>query len=157
MLISKGYVDADDVENSIHGRMVHKKQMITESLFGTLNDHQIFLIKQSWQHIIYLESLIREIEERIDDILKNYKEEVNLLLTIPGIKKDSAAIIIAANGVNMEQFSTSQHLASWAVVALGKHESAGERKSTRTIKGILTLSQQCVKSHGLSQEAEIVG
>ena len=52
--------------------------MITDSLFGTLNDHQIFLIKQSWQHIVYLESLISQIEERIDEILKNYKEEKNV-------------------------------------------------------------------------------
>lgn len=134
-LISKGYVDAEDVETSIHGKMAHKKQMITDSLFGTLNDHQIFLIKQSWQHIIYLESLIKEIEERIDDVLKKYNEEMNLLLTIPGIKKDSAAIIIAEIGVNMEQFPTSQHLASWAGVAPGNHESAGKRRSTRTNKG----------------------
>jgi hypothetical protein len=70
-LIQNGYVDSIDVENSIHGRMKHKKQMITDSLFGTLNDHQVFLIKQSWQHIVYLESLISEIEERIDEILKN--------------------------------------------------------------------------------------
>ena len=77
-LIQNGYVDSIDVENSIHGRMKHKKQLITDSLFGTLNDHQIFLIKQSWQHIVYLESLISQIEERIDEILKNYKEEVEL-------------------------------------------------------------------------------
>lgn len=134
-LIQNGYVDSIDVENSIHGRMKHKKQMITDSLFGTLNDHQVFLIKQSWQHIVYLESLISEIEERIDEILKNYKEEVELLLTIPGINKDSAAIIIAEIGVNMEQFPTSQHLASWAGVAPGNHESAGKRKSTKTTKG----------------------
>jgi transposase len=134
-LISKGYVDANDVENSIHGRMAHKKQLITDSLFGTLNDHQIFLIRQSWKHIMYLESLISEIEEKIDEILVNYKEEMDLLLTIPGIKKDSAAIIIAEIGVDMKQFPTSQHLASWAGVAPGNYESAGKRKSTRTSRG----------------------
>lgn len=134
-LIEQGYVDETDVENSIHGRMAGKKQKITDSLFGTLNEHQIFLIRQSWQHIIYLESLISEIEERVDSLLKNYKEEMELLLTIPGIKKDTAAIIIAEIGVDMGQFLTSQHLASWAGVSPGNHESAGKRKSTRTTKG----------------------
>lgn len=134
-LISNGYVDASDVESSIHGKMAHKKQMITDSLFGTLNDHQIFLIRLSWQHIIYIESLISEIEGKIDDFLENYKEELNLLVTIPGIKKDTAAVIIAEIGVDMNQFPTAQHLASWAGVAPGNYESAGKRKSTRTTNG----------------------
>jgi transposase len=44
-----------------------------------------------------------------------------LLLTIPGIKKGSAAIIIAAVGVDMSQFPPSQHLASWAGVSPGNN------------------------------------
>nr|WP_231688094.1 IS110 family transposase [Bacillus sp. FJAT-18017] len=134
-LIDQGYVDPSDVEESIHKRMAEKKQAITDSLFGTLNEHQIFLIRQSWQHIIYLESLISEIEERVDILLRNYQSELELLLTIPGIKKDTAAVIIAEIGVDMGQFPTSQHLASWAGVSPGNRESAGKRKSTRTTKG----------------------
>jgi len=134
-LMSNGYLDQKDVEQSIHGKMAHKKQLITDSLFGTLNDHQLFLIKQSWMHIVYLEELISDIEKRIDVILKDYQEEVDILVTMTGIKKDSAAIIIAEIGVNMEQFPTSKHIASWAGLSPGNHESAGKRKSTRTVKG----------------------
>lgn len=115
--------------------MKHKKQYITDSLFGTLNEHQIFLIEQSWNHIMYLEKSILKIEDRIDLILVNYQEEVALLITIPGIKKDTAAVVIAEIGVDMNQFPTSQHLASWAGVSPGNHESAGNRKSTKTTKG----------------------
>jgi len=134
-LLEQGYVDEMDVETSIHGKMMPKKQMITDSLFGTLTEHQRFLIHQSWKHIEYLESLIIDLEARIDGLLQNYQEELALLTTIPGIKKDTAAIIIAEIGVDMGQFPTSQHLASWAGVSPGNHESAGKRKSTRTVKG----------------------
>ncbi|KGR88916.1 transposase [Ureibacillus massiliensis 4400831 = CIP 108448 = CCUG 49529] len=134
-LIEQGYVDEADVEKDIHGKLVPKKQRITDSLFGTINEHQIFLIRQSWQHIEYLESLILEIEERVDQLLINYHDELQLLITIPGISKDTAAVIIAEIGVDMGQFPTSQHLASWAGVSPGNHESAGKRKSTRTVKG----------------------
>jgi transposase len=82
-----------------------------------------------------LESLITEIEQRIDVLLQKYQEELQLLLTIPGIKKDTAAVIIAKIGVDMSQFPTSQHLASWAGVCPGNKESAGKRYSTRTVKG----------------------
>lgn len=108
---------------------------ITDSLFGTINEHQIFLIRQSWHHIEYLEKLISEIEERVDLLLQKYEEELQLLVTIPGIKKDTAAVIIAEIGVDMGQFPTSQHLASWAGISPGNHESAGKRKRTRTVKG----------------------
>ena len=134
-LVEQGYLDAEDVEARIHGRLAHKKQMITDSLFGTLTDHQRFLILQSWKHIVFLEQTIAEIEQRIDGLLVNYQEELQLLITIPGVKKDTAAIIIAEIGVDMSQFPTAQHLASWAGVSPGNHESAGKRKSTRTVKG----------------------
>ncbi|WP_144475931.1 IS110 family transposase [Cytobacillus oceanisediminis] len=134
-LVEQGYVDPNDVESCIHRSMSAKKQLITDSLFGTINEHQRFLIKQSWVHIQQLEELISEIEKRIDGLLENYKEELTILLTIPGIKKDSAANIIAEIGVDMTQFPTSQHLASWAGVSPGNHESAGKRRSSRTTKG----------------------
>lgn len=123
------------MDSRIHGRLAPKKQQITDSLFGTLYDHQPFLIQQSWNHIEYLEKSITEIEQRIDKLLENYQEELQLLITIPGIKKDTAAVIIAEIGVDMAQFLTAQHLASWAGVAPGNYESAGKRTSTRTVKG----------------------
>lgn len=86
-------------------------------------------------HIVYLEELISVIEKGIEDILINYKEEVELLITMPGIKKDTAAVIIAEIGVDLTQFSTSKHLASWVGLSPGNHERAGKRKSTRTVKG----------------------
>jgi hypothetical protein len=71
----------------------------------------------------------------IEEILIKYQEEVQLLLTIPGIKMDSAAIIIAEIGVDMSQFPTSQHLASLEGVSPGNIESAGKRFITPSVKG----------------------
>ena len=71
----------------------------------------------------------------MEQLLQNYQEEVQLLITIPGISKRTTAVIIAEIGLDMMQFPTSQHLASWAGVAPGNHESAGKRESTRTVKG----------------------
>ena len=117
--------------------MAHKKQLITDSLFGTLNDHQLFLIKQSWMHIVNLEELISDIEKRIDVILSKLSEEVQLLITMPGIKKDTAAVIIAEIGVDMGQFPTSKTSCIMGRIVARKSRKCRKekKKNTKTVKG----------------------
>jgi len=57
-LMEQGYIEEADIDACLHGRMKGKKQQIQESLFGTLTEHELFMIRQSWKHIEYLESLI---------------------------------------------------------------------------------------------------
>ncbi len=128
-LVEQGYVNLQDVEETIHTKMMPKAQDISDSLFGTLNEHQIFLIRHSWNHILFLEQAIEQLEARIDELLLPYQEQVELLLTIPGVKKNTVASIIAEIGIEMSQFPSAQHLSSWAGVSPGNHESAGKKKA----------------------------
>ncbi|MFI8794147.1 transposase [Streptomyces sp. NPDC055105] len=60
---------------------------------------------------------------------------LDLLDTIPGINRAVAEVIIAETGGDMTRFSSAKHLASWAGVSPGHHESAGRTKSTRVRPG----------------------
>jgi len=59
----------------------------------------------------------------------------DLICSIPGIGTTSADVVIAETGADMSRFATAGHLASWAGVCPGHHESAGRVKSTKTRPG----------------------
>ncbi len=64
-----------------------------------------------------------------------WEEAVTLLDSAPGIGRSLAEQIIAEVGTDMARFPSEGHLASWAKVCPGNHESAGKRHSSKTGKG----------------------
>jgi transposase len=64
-----------------------------------------------------------------------FAEAVSLRDTIPGVARRAAEMIVAEIGTEMTRFPSADHLASWAGVAPGHHESAGTRASGKTRKG----------------------
>ena len=60
---------------------------------------------------------------------------LGLLMTIPGVSRRTAEVILAEIGPDMGRFPTAAQLASWAGVCPGNNESAGKHGSGRTRKG----------------------
>jgi transposase len=58
-----------------------------------------------------------------------------LLMTIPGIGRRTAEVIVAEIGSDMSPFASDQKLAAWAGMCPGNNESAGKRRSGRTRPG----------------------
>ena len=109
---------------------------IKEGLKGTTRNHHRKIIKLIYEHLKYLEKEQEEIEKLIDDACEDYKKEIELLDTIPGIDKDSTKAIIAEIGVDMSQFPTVKNLTSWAGMSPGNNESAGVKKMEKVLKVI---------------------
>jgi transposase len=62
-------------------------------------------------------------------------EAVSWLETIPGVARRTAEMRIAEIGTDRTRVPSADHLASWAGVAPGHHESAGKRGSGKTRQG----------------------
>ena len=74
-----------------------------------------------------------------------WNDAVALLDTIPGVNRRIAEVMLAEMGLDMSQFPTADHLASWAGLAPGNHQSGGKRYSGRTTKGNKSLSSIMVQ------------
>ena len=80
----------------------------------------------------YLTYLKDSLEQLILHLAEKYQPQIDLLLTVPGIKEPLTAIrILAEIGADMSVFETSKQLCSWAGLTPQNHESAGKKKTTR--------------------------
>ncbi len=103
-----------------------------------LTDEQRFLIRQSFRQLEFLASCIDELEQEIRHrilAVPEYREASSLLQTIPGVREDAAAVIIAEAGVHMEQFPSAKHFSSWVGLCPGNNKSADVEKTGHTTKG----------------------
>ncbi len=88
-------------------------------------------IKIVKDHIDYLTNQIKTIREIIDTLVKPYESYITLLMTIPGIDRNSAITILSEIGIDMNEFKNHYRLTSWAGLAPGCNESAGKKKSVK--------------------------
>ncbi len=65
----------------------------------------------------------------------SWKQAVEIIDRITGISERLAQGLLAEIGINMDQFPSAKHLASWVGICPGNHESAGKRLSGKTRKG----------------------
>jgi transposase len=65
----------------------------------------------------------------------SWQEAARLIDQVTGISQRVAQGLLAEIGVNMDQFPSAKHLASWVGICPGNHESAGKRLSGKTRKG----------------------
>lgn len=130
-----GKEDPVILANLARGRLRKKKGELEKALEGTLRAHHRFLLQELLDHVRYLEGAIERVSEHIEECMRPFEREVQLLDTIPGVDRLAAESLIAEIGVDMSQFPTHRHLASWAGMCPGQNESAGKNRSGKTRKG----------------------
>ena len=119
----------------------HARKKIAE-LTAALQGHQMrdshrFLITRAMRHMAFLADEIEALDQEIARSITHpdLSQPNQLLQTIPGIRTQAAAAMLAEGGPNMQQFPGGAHFSSWSGIAPGNHESAGKRKRSPTMRG----------------------
>jgi transposase len=116
-------------------RMRPKIPQLVEALTGNFGEHHAFLCRLHLERIDQLSASILALSSRIEEQMRPFTRQLDHLATIPGVGQAVAEVIIAETGGDMSRFPTAAHLASWAGVCPGQHESAGKRRSGKTRHG----------------------
>ena len=131
----EGQTSPEQMAELAKGQLRNKRQELVRALEGRVKPHHRFLLTELLCQIDSLEETIARFDQEIADYCRPFEEAVVLLDTIPGVARATAEAIVAEIGTDMSRFPTADHLASWAGVAPGNHESAGKRHSGKTRKG----------------------
>jgi transposase len=157
------------------GRLKAKRAELEQALVGVIKPHHRFLLAELLTHIDTLDEAITRVsheiaihmqeaesvaqeqtdtqalcEQHCDDSSSKpaltWEQAIVLLCTIPGISRRAAEGILAEIGLDMSRFPSAGHLASWAGMCPGNHESAGKRLSGKTRKGNSWLRKLLVEA-----------
>ncbi len=137
----EGETDPAVLADLARGRLREKRAQLEEALQGRMQDHHRFMLLEHLEHIDYLDEAITHFSTSIEERVQADLEAIELLDTIPGVSQRVAEIMVAEVGSDPQRFPSAKHLASWAGVCPGNHESAGRRLSGKTRKGSRWLRQ----------------
>jgi transposase len=172
--LSAGETDPVLMAKLARGRLRNKIPELEKALTGIVESHHRFLLVKQLAHIDFLDEQVAdisaEIARRIEAMSQppatggsdadgdaeapaegqetplTWAQAVVLLDTIPGVDRKTAEVMLAEMGLDMSQFPTDKHLAAWAGLAPGNHQSGGKRYSGRTRKGNSALSTIMVQA-----------
>lgn len=120
-------------------RMRPKIPDLREALVGRFDEHHALMARMHLDHMDELTRIEQRLNAEVDRLMVPFAEAATHLLTIPGVGKRVAEVVVAEIGVDMTRFPTAGHLASWAGLCPGNHESAGKRRSGKARKGNAAL------------------
>ena len=135
-----------DVAPYLNKRIKTPAEKIQAAVDGEMCVEQAEKLRIIRSHMDNLELCKLNLESLILTTAEKYLPQINLVLTVPGIKTFSAIGIISEIGVDMSVFPTSKHLCSWAGLTPQNNESAGKKKTTRISRAgayIKPLLVQC--------------
>lgn len=136
--LMKGKATVEEIANLARHTARRKIPEIIQSLEGNrLDSHYRLLIRLSLEHLAFLEQQLQLIDAEILSRVEQpeFRQAFELLQTVPGIKQDGAASILAEIGPRMAQFPTEGHLSSWAGVCPGNNCTGGKAKPAKIPRG----------------------
>jgi len=135
MALVSGSEDPAVLADLAKGLLRKKLPQLRSALEGRFGPVHAILVAEILAHLDYSDEAVGRLSDAIDERIAPFADARERLCTIPGVDRRIAEAIIGEIGVDMTKFATPGHLASWAGMCPGQHESAGKSKKGTARKG----------------------
>jgi transposase len=143
--IIAGIEEPGDLAARVTTHLKASPEQLEAALRGVVSSRQRQLLAIQLEHASFLDAQIAQLDAAIAEQLRPFAAELARLDTIPGVGRRAAEEILAAIGTDMTRFPSAHHLASWAKLCPGTHESAGKRTSAGIGRGSSPLRTTLVE------------
>jgi transposase len=133
--LANGRTDPLEMANLARGSLRTKREQLATTLRGSFGAHQRLVLASQLRHLDFLTAELDRLNTEVAERLRPHEGVIERLDAIPGVGRRVAEQVLAEVGPDVARFPTAAHLASWAGLCPGNHESAGKRLSGRTRKG----------------------
>ena len=148
-------MDARQMAELALGTMRPKIPLLVEALTGFVRPHHRYMLEEILQHLDELKQRISSLDRQIHLVGTPYATLLERIRELPGLDRRTTEIILAEVGPTVEKWPTAGHLASWACVCPGNHESGGKRYSGKRRKGQKWLVSALVEAaHAASRSKD---
>jgi len=137
-MLSEGETNPKKLIDCVHTRTInrHGRKVLIAALTGIVTDVDIDMIRQLKEELEIALKHKEECQEKLSAIcMEHFSDDFERLQTIPGVKRLSAASILAEIGADMRQFPTPGALVAWCGLAPRNEESAGKIKRRNITHG----------------------
>jgi transposase len=149
--LAAGETNGQTLAAFARGQLKRKTEELRRALTGRLSAAQRFVLQELLDRYDELERALDKVNGHIEQAMATSPEPllgpaVELVQTVPGVGRQVAEVVVSEIGVDMTRFPTAKHLASWAGMCPGSHESAGKSTSGKTRQGSKNLRAALVQA-----------
>ena len=142
-------INHEEIASKFLRSLKSKEYAVIESVEGyQMTDAPKYRMRLVLVHMNYITAEINDVDKMIENMISSnpyFKNAVQFLRAIPGVKRDSAITIISEIGTDMSLFGGSKLLCCWAGLTPGSNESAGKKKSVRITRAGVYLKPALVQ------------
>lgn len=151
-------LEIDDILNGIKIKSIKKKKnLIRESIRGSLDITQILLIRGSLEQIAAIQKRIEELEKEIKNRIASREDDLRIAMSIPGVGFIAGSTLLSEIG-DISDFKNPEQLAAWAGLVPSVYQSAGKlitgsitKHGSRHIRRILVEIARVIARTGNSK------
>jgi transposase len=132
--------------NLARATLRRKTPALQQALRGRFDAHHAILVREMLARIDAADATCARLSEEINQRLKPFRGQLDLLMSIPGVARRTAEVLIAETGGDMRVFGSPHRLAAWAGLCPGNNESAGKHRPGKTRRGNKWLGAALVES-----------